>query len=358
MKHLPEPSVPFPVIVDEFAEAWRWPAPPFVWRHEPARDLGDPQPVTIEVLQGHCVDGELLSFDPAGASLTFRTAADRPDVKVPFSRIRRLTLTTPLKPVPSKRGAPVERVPAAAQERDYVVRFRAAGSVMSGTTLGHVESDEGLFLFPPTDEEMSVRRTFVPRSAYAAVEFGATAEELASRRWITSPAQLLEAVERRQRRPVLPIGQALLDLGLVTRKQLDRALAQKTPDVPLGEMFTVQGIVSRADLDTALAYKMGHPIVDLARFPIDVAAAQRVPFRLALWARGLPLAMQGNRIVAAVDKPSRLARLQTVKALAGIELVPVLACKSKIVKTLSDLAVKGVWTDHVAAMPGYFATTV
>lgn len=358
MKKFSEPSVPFPVIVDEFVESWRWPALPFAWRHEPAPEAGAAQPVTIEIRGGASVDGEMLGFDAEGASLKFRSGANGAELPVPFSKMRRLTLATPLKPTAMRRGATAERVPAAAYEREFALQLTEPGKTLTGTTLGHVETNEGLFLFPPTDEEVSVRRAFVPRAAYSGATFGRTARECASDRWVSTREDLLAAIARQQGSAVIPIGEALLELGAVTKKQLDRALAHQPADVPLGEMLVAQGIATRADVDTALARKMGHPLVDLARFPIESHAVQKVPLRLALWSRGLPLTADGHRLVVAVDKPSRLARLRTVKALAGVELVPVLAAKATIVTALTSLAQQGVWTDHVAAMPGYFATTV
>src|SRR5439155_366194 len=85
-----------------------------------------------------------------------------------------------------------------------------------------LETADGLFLFTPVDEARSVQRMFVPRWAYHRAEFGASAEETAAQRWISDPQTLLQAIEQQNRKPVLPIGQALLDLGMLTREQLEQ----------------------------------------------------------------------------------------------------------------------------------------
>ena len=68
---------------------------------------------------------------------------------------------------------------------------------------------------------------------------------------------------------------------MVTEAQLEEALAQQKLDrsVPLGEMLVRMGVVSREDLQTALARKMGYPLVDLDAFPVEPEALRKLPLR-------------------------------------------------------------------------------
>jgi hypothetical protein len=303
------------------------------------------------------VEGEMLNFDPTAGKLLFRTQADGPDATVPFGRIRQLVLTAPLLPAPRIAGAPVERVPSAAQERDYRLHAKD-GKPIAGRTAGYVATDAGLYLFTPLDEERALQRVFVPRSAYTGSEFGPSAEEIAAERWIATRQELIEAIERQQRAPVLRIGEALLNLGLVTRRQLDRALAQQRGDVPLGEMLVASGVISRSDLNTALAHKMGFPLVDLTRFPVDLDAARKLPLRLATQSMALPLMVHGERLIVAVDRPSRIDKLHTLHVFTGMKLIPVLTSKAQIMLALSDLAQQDVWSHNVFARLVFAPTTI
>jgi hypothetical protein len=352
-----EDSLPFPPLIEQTTDRWHWPLPPFAWRHLAVPDNNVAQPCRIESHGGACVEGEMLGFDPAATSLSLRTAPDAPAVTLPFSRFRRLTLTMPLSPAASRGGAPVERVPAAAQERDYRLQPSGAGAEMTGRTAGHVEAPEGLYLFSPVDEDQSVLRVFVPRSAYAGCEFGASAEETAAQHWITTPQDLLVAIERQQRMPVLPIGRSLLELGLLTQTQLDRALAQQTGDKPLGEMLVAGGVISRTDLQTAIAHKMGYPFVDLSRFPIEPAAAQMLPQRRAAEYRALPLMIDKQRLIVAVDRPQRLDKLRTVPSLTRYTMVPVLASKGQIMLAIARVSPQDLWSQHSAGRPDFFEST-
>jgi hypothetical protein len=251
-------------------------------------------------------------------------------------------------------GAPVERLPPAAQEREYRLYSKNHAAPLVGRTAGHVETEHGLYLFAPIEEETSLQRVFVPRSAYERCEFGQSIEEIAAARWIAEPRVLLEAIERQQRMPVLPLGQSMLALGLLTQEQLDRALASKNERVPLGERLVADGIITRADLQTAIAHKMGYPLVDLTRFAIDPQAVAKLPRRLAVEYRAVPLMLDRKRLIVAVYKPSRAARLQGLHGLG--EVVPVLAPKAQLLVSLSRLA-HDVWAPVVPQAREFFETT-
>jgi hypothetical protein len=276
---------------------------------------------------------------------------------VPFGRVRRLVLTAPLMPAPQLADAPTERVPSAAQERDYRLQAKD-GKPIAGRTAGYVVTDAGLYLFTPLDEERSLQRVFVPRTAYTSCEFGPSAEEVAAERWIATREELLAAIDRQQRMPVLRMGDALINLGLVTTKQLDRALARQRGDVPLGQMLVEAGVISRSDLDTALAHKMGYPLVDLTRFPLDLEVVRMLPLRLATQSMALPLMTHRERLVVAVDRPQRIERLHNLHVFTGKKLVPVLASKTQIMLALTDLAQQDMWSQNVFARLVFAPTTI
>jgi hypothetical protein len=353
------PLTPFPTLMSDEPERFGWPALPFDWRHRPPPGIDVPQPCRIESVVGTPVDGEMTGFDALQRTLHFRTSRDGTIVELPFARFRRLTLTTPLQPALSASGAPAERVPAAAQERDY--RLQGAGTVtpITGRTSGRVETADGMFLFPPVQEESALQRVFVPRSAYIRSEFGASAEEIAARMWISSPHELLAAIERQQRMPILPLGHSLLELGLLTETQLERALARQSAarDVPLGEMLVKDGLISRGDLQTALAHKMGYPLVDLGRFPIDPKAAAKLPRRVALGLHMVPLLLVKDQLIVAVDKPARVMKLKGVNAITGVTVTPVLASRMQIMLA-QDRQKNDIWSGHVADKLPFFASTI
>jgi hypothetical protein len=154
--------------------------------------------------------------------------------------------------------------------------------------------------------------------------------------------------------PVLPLGHSLRALGLLTEAQLARALARQPGNMALGEMLVTTGMISKSDLQTAIAHKMGYPLVDLTRFPLDPEAVAKLPRRLAIEFRAVPLMLDRKRLIVAVYKPSRAARLQGLNAFG--EVVPVLAPKAQLLLSLSRLA-NDVWAPVVPQVRDFFETT-
>lgn len=347
----------FPALIEIGLDPWPWPAPPFVWRHLPARSWDFAQACCIEDLAGARATGEVLGLDPRAQTFSFRASADVLAVTLPLARIRRLTLTEPLRPALRLGSAPVDRLPVATQERDYCLHPPGGAAALRGRTIGHVETPDGLYLFEPADDMMALHRSFVPRTSYTRCEFGPTAEQIAADRWVVTPRQLVDAIEQQQRKKILPIGQSLLELGLLTEHQLAHALARQTGEVPLGKMLVAEGLVSQSDMQTAIAHKLGYPFVDLSRFPIDAEVLHKLSPSTALKARALPLMFDKNRLIVAVDDPARATKLRPVHAFSDLKVVPVLACKAQIMATLGNLTKQDVWSHNVKGYADFFQTT-
>ena len=280
----------------------------------------------------------------------------RTTIALRFDQFKSLTLTTPLQPLPLPLADPHADLLRHRQASPYKVHLLEGGD-LQGQTVGHVETDFGLFLFPPIDADGSVKRMFVPAGAFSSFEIGqkigevlvdqhhATWEQVTDAmdlqdemrskkigdilvmKQIVSPEQLLEAIERQHKMPMVRIGEALLSLGLVSNAQLKDALVQQQIDrsVPLGEVLVRMGVVSRDDLQTALARKMGYPLVNLDAFPAEPEALRKLSYAVAGRLRVMPLLIRDGRLVVALDDPSRRAALDEVEFSADMKVVPVLA---------------------------------
>jgi hypothetical protein len=305
-----------------------WPAPPFASGNPWGEDEG-PLHVRIETRRGVAVEGQMLGFDLKRGSLIFRFDQHGSALRVQFRRFRRLTVLEPLPSTPA--GAEI-KLAFAAQLRKFKIAL-VGDKRLDGRTAGHVETRDGLFMFTPDDEERTLHRSFVPASAYTRCVMGPSVEEDAALRWVTTPLDLTAKLESaQQQRRVLAIGEAIYDLGVISARQLAMMLeSQGTPSsAPLGEMLVGAGLLSRADLRTALGHKMGYPLVDLQRFPLNPAVLERMPPEVALECNALPLMMRGPDLVVAVDNLARVAQLAAHPALMGTRIVPVLARQSQV----------------------------
>ena len=347
---------PFPVLFTGNFEPWRWPAPPFPWHYKAGPEDGVLS-CRLEARGGaETIQGEMVGIDAPAGRLNFRANARATVYPLPFSRLRRLTLLQPLESGKGSHGLPFERLPIAEHQRRYRVRLVGSQDVMEGLTLGHVETEQGLFLFTPTEDEQGVLRVMVPRQAYDSFELGLTGQEIVAEQWVSTPEALLQAVAEQSRKPVLQIGQALLDLGFVTAEQLQKLLDGPSSGQPLGERLVSSGLVTRSELQTALAYKMGYPFVDLARFPLDIALVQTLPFKLCFKARSLPLMLDGNRLIIAMDRPARLELIKELQSARGQVFVPVLASREQLLAAFTKLNPQDIWSSNELGATGFSET--
>jgi hypothetical protein len=358
---IPQDTTPLPILSLDILGGWEWPWPPFarLSRMPPPND--DLKPCRVEKLDGVIVDGYLAHFDSQAGVLHLRPDPGGEPVQLPFGSFRRVGLTTPWPRARVSANAPAEYLPSDAQEREYRIDL-VAGSHLAGRTLGHVREAYGLFLFVPIDNGAAVRRVFVPQAACAAVHFEPSAEERAAERWVATPAELFKALAAQQHAPVQPLGDAIVDLGHISREVLDRFISQHKPaqDQPLGEALVAAGLLARADLQTALAHKMGYPLVDLARFPVDEHAARKLSRKSMIEHNAFPLIQDGDRLIVAVDDLARVPRLQALQALAGLKVVPVLASRGRLamaLAALTQLLSTDRWADFVPTKPHAVATS-
>jgi type II secretory ATPase GspE/PulE/Tfp pilus assembly ATPase PilB-like protein len=357
----PSDSMELELILQE-ETTFCWPSPPSAGFAR-ARPLQEPAVCEVVGLNGSRVMGQMMQFNPVEALATVQMPPSRTTMPLRFEQFCSLTLTEPLRPLlPSAAEAQSELL-TAHTATPYKVKLKQ-GKELQGHTMGFVEKDFGLFLFPPRIEngvactDGSVRRVFIPRAAFSHFEIGArigevlvaqhaaTVEQVEAaadkqqelrkqkigdlllQRQVVTPEQLLEAIERQSRMPPMRLGEALVSMGLVSEVQLEDALLQQKSDrdTPLGELLVRMGVVSRSDLQSALARKMGYPLVNIDSFPVELEALKRVPYATAARLQALPLMVRGGRIVVALANPATLgAAADELEFSADAKVVAVLA---------------------------------
>jgi type II secretory ATPase GspE/PulE/Tfp pilus assembly ATPase PilB-like protein len=336
-------------------DAFAWPTPMLACYPAPTRALM-PEVCEIEGLNGKTIAGRLMHFEPGAGIVKLRLSTARTTITLRFDQFRRLRLLTPLAPLAMAAQLPQAEALARRPSLPFHIQL-TEGTSVDGLTIGHLEGDQGLFVFEPIDLTGGVRRSFFPRSAYTSVSIGqrigeslvetsgvtpeqvgealAEQERLRSQRLgdmlvvrnIISPEVLAEAIDAQARMPMVRIGEALSALGYITEEQLERALEQQKADrnIALGELLVRMGVVTRAELQTALARKMGYPLVDVLKFPVDMATIKKLPYAVASRLLALPLMLHGGRIVVAMEDPSQRLAVDEIEFASQCKVVPVLA---------------------------------
>ena len=129
------------------------------------------------------------------------------------------------------------------------------------------------------------------------------------------------------------LGDALLERHLVDRPTLNRALNEqrhKHPHRLLGQLLVDNGVLSQAQLNLALAEWLGVRVVDPRRLTPEPDALARIPPAIALRETVLPLMVRGDALVVAVPDPWDQPLLESLRFVAELRVVPVIAVASTL----------------------------
>ncbi len=346
------------------APQFLWPTPPYASYPGPVEQRA-PEACDIEALDGTVRRGRLTFFVPDEQIAHVQVPPVRTTMALGFAEFRSITLAKTLRPDRTVGEGERAQLLRERPRTDYRIEWRD-GNRTEGQTIGHVETGFGIFLFTPVDETDAVRRSFIPRAAYASFQFGPrigallvessmvsadqveqvaqVQQQLRSQRLgevlltqqALTPEQLLSGIEQQSHMPMVRIGEALVGLGVITDEQLALALEKQKSDrsVALGELLVSMGLVTHQELQTALARKMGYPLVDVSRFPVDNEALRRVPAAVARRLEILPLMQHGASLVVAITDPGRRSALDELEFVAQCKVVPVLAQHGELASAL------------------------
>jgi type IV pilus assembly protein PilB len=136
------------------------------------------------------------------------------------------------------------------------------------------------------------------------------------------------------------LGDMLVRDGLITPEQLRDALAHKGENTHkrLGEIVVERGWVSSRDLANALAEQHGLEFVELGQSPIDDAAADLLPERLARRYRAVPVKfLAEDSVLVAVADPTDVVASDDLKLALGLNLRLAVAEAGDLERTLTRI---------------------
>jgi type II secretion system protein E len=131
------------------------------------------------------------------------------------------------------------------------------------------------------------------------------------------------------------IGQILVDNGLITSEQLDKALdVQKKEGGYICTIIVKQGFGQPRDIFKVLAEQLGVDYVDIKQEEIDVGAVEKVPAKLALHYELMPYKFEDGRLVIALSDPLDVHKLDDLNLLLDIDIKAVLSYEGDILEAI------------------------
>jgi type IV pilus assembly protein PilB len=144
------------------------------------------------------------------------------------------------------------------------------------------------------------------------------------------------------------LGQILLEQGLLTEEQLNRALEQhrNTPK-SLGRVLIDLGYIRERDLVRALAEQVGLEFVDLTEARIDAGVAALVPEAIARRYRALPIGERDGKLLVAMSDPANMYALDDIRTITGRDVLPLVATSNDVEQAIAKFSNMG---DQVEAL--------
>jgi type IV pilus assembly protein PilB len=154
---------------------------------------------------------------------------------------------------------------------------------------------------------------------------------------VDGPPPVVDGQRRRASRGrSRPLGQILLDEGIVPREQLDRAIQmQQRSGGHLGRILIELGTVTEQQMARALAIQWGMSFIDLAQESVDPEAVKVIPQHLALRHKVLGVGRTARRLKLAIADPLNIVALDDVRLVTGLEIEPVIAPEEEISAAIS-----------------------
>lgn len=179
---------------------------------------------------------------------------------------------------------------------------------------------------------------------------------------IVTKEQLERALEI-QRKEKRLLGEILVDLGYIIKEKLDLALArqfgsrlgeilvknkmisfeqlhivlekQREINRPLGEILMDMGYISEESFLKALSTKYGIPFIKLADYKINVEALNKLPIELCRSYNVLPIDIKEGCLIVATANPEDIITEENIKAITGMMVKVVVASSAEIRKRIS-----------------------
>jgi twitching motility protein PilT len=134
-----------------------------------------------------------------------------------------------------------------------------------------------------------------------------------------------------------PLGEVLLEERLISRDQLQAALArQRETGSAFGKIVLEMGFVDEVALVEAVARQIGIPYVDLGTRRPDSEIVGLIPVELAKRHTVVPVDLAHGALVLAMAEPTNRAALREVAEVTGFEVRPALAVRRHIITTIAE----------------------
>ena len=132
-----------------------------------------------------------------------------------------------------------------------------------------------------------------------------------------------------------PLGELLLDRGIINQSQLDQGLVlQREKGGLIGEILVELGFVKEDDIAQALTAQYGFPYLPLGNYDVDMDITNIIPGRVARQYLLVPIDKIGNNLTLAMSNPLNVQAIEDVELLSGCSVQTFVSTSSDIKRAI------------------------
>jgi type II secretory ATPase GspE/PulE/Tfp pilus assembly ATPase PilB-like protein len=130
------------------------------------------------------------------------------------------------------------------------------------------------------------------------------------------------------------LGDVLLDAGLITREQLDRAQQARCDGQSTADVLVAQGTITRRDAAMALSLLLNLPLIDLKRHVVQPEALALVPQEIAHRYGVIPMDLIDGELIVVMEDPLDIQALEDISIRARMRVRPAVGVREDIEEAL------------------------
>jgi len=128
-----------------------------------------------------------------------------------------------------------------------------------------------------------------------------------------------------------PLGELLIDLGIVSKESVEKALqTQKLKGGLIGEILVEMGCAKEEDIAQVLTVQYGFPYLPLGNYDISPDVIKLVPLKMANEYHFIPIDKIGSNLTLAMSNPLNNKAIEEVEHLCGCNVQVFIATMSDV----------------------------
>ena len=132
------------------------------------------------------------------------------------------------------------------------------------------------------------------------------------------------------------LGELLMERGLISKQQLDEALAlQKDKGGLIGEILVDLGFVREEEIAKTLTAQYGFPYLPLSNYEVDSQIINMIPGRVARQYLLIPIDKIGENLTIAMSNPLNIHAIEDVELLSNCNVLVFISTSSDIKRAIT-----------------------